>query len=765
MKTKIAVSLLSGLILLAGVIMPACGAKPLFEVTSLTISPDEVGQSQEVIVTAVVENVGQDTGDYSVSLTIDGVEVETKDISLPGGTTGKVTFTVAEGRAGTFEVKVGDATATLTVKPGFYRNTTYGFSTMFPESWTWRETGKRDPILEMHAPDNLLRAMIHLSYLAEPEPLKDLGASTVDDIGQSIAGSKVLSQDEIVLADSTPAYKIVFTYKQDDVDIKDGLLLVPRGTQVFTILVVSPKEYFDNNKSEIDQFLANFRLEEPQPFGVPQSESLRLYDTGPYTLDPALVRTVTSAVYVLEIFSGLVTLDQNMKLVPDIAERWAVSDDGKTYTFYLRRGVRFHNGREVTAGDFKYSMERVSDPDIGSETAENYLGDIVGVKQMLAGEAEHISGIRVIDDYTLEITIDASKSYFLAKLAYHTAFVVDRQNVESGEEWWRQPNGTGPFKLREWQEDELLILERNDFYYREPAKVGYVVYRLWGGIPIRMYETDEIDTAYVWGADIERVLDPANPLNKELITVPEFSMFYIGFNHSKPPFDDAKVRQAFYQAVDKDKIVKVVLKDMGVRADGILPPGFPGYNEGLIGLPYDPQRAKDLIAESKYKDVSNLPTITYTTAGRGDVSDLVAALVDMWRQNLGVEVQVRQLEPETYFKVLTEEKDEMFGSGWVADYPDPENFLDILFHSGSEQNEGEYSNPQIDALLEQARVEPDETARISLYQKIEQMLVDDAACIPLYFDINYVLVKPYLENFVVTPMPVSRLRYVSINPH
>jgi oligopeptide transport system substrate-binding protein len=280
-----------------------------------------------------------------------------------------------------------------------------------------------------------------------------------------------------------------------------------------------------------------------------------------------------------------------------------------------------------------------------------------------------------------------------------------------------------------------------------------------------MYETSEIDTTNVYTADIERVLDPANPLNKELTTVPKFSMFYIGFNHTKPPFDDAKVRQAFCRAIDKDKIIEVVLKDMVKRADGILPPGFPGYYEGIVGLSYDPQKAKELIAESTYKDVSNLPSITFTTSGRGDVSDLNAALVDMWRQNLGVEVQVRQLEPETYYEAIEEEKDEIYASGWAADYPDPENFLDILFHSGSEENTGEYSNPQIDTLLEQARVEQDETARMNLYQKIEQMMVDDAACLPLYFDVSHVLVKPYLENFVVTPMLIPRLRFVSIQPH
>lgn len=157
--------------------------------------------------------------------------------------------------------------------------------------------------------------------------------------------------------------------------------------------------------------------------------ALNLWDTGPLTLDPAISADVSSHSYVMQIFSGLVRLDQELNIVPDIAENWEKSPDGKTYTFYLRQGVKFHSGQEVKAADFKYSWERACDPDTGSGTAATYLGDIVGAKDMLAGRAEEISGVEVIDDYTLRVTIDAPKAYFLDKLAYPTAFVVDRDNV------------------------------------------------------------------------------------------------------------------------------------------------------------------------------------------------------------------------------------------------------------------------------------------------------------------------------------------------
>ncbi|MBM3132248.1 MAG: peptide ABC transporter substrate-binding protein, partial [Chloroflexi bacterium] len=261
-----------------------------------------------------------------------------------------------------------------------------------------------------------------------------------------------------------------------------------------------------------------------------------------------------------------------------------------------------------------------------------------------------------------------------------------------------------------------------------------------------------------------RALDPLNPLNRELVTGPSFDILFVGFNAARPPFDDAKVRQAFCYAVDKDKIVKVLLQNTVKRADGILPPGMPGYNEALRGLQFDPEKARELISESKYGSVSNLTPITFTTSGLGESSPLYEAIIGMWKENLGVNVEIRQIDPEKYPYVIDTEKDELFEIGWAADYPDPQNFLDLLFHTGNTENTGEYSNPAVDSLLDAAREETDETARLSLYQEAEQMLVDDAACLPLFFGQDYTLVKPYVKGFVSSPLPIPWLKYISIEP-
>lgn len=493
---------------------------------------------------------------------------------------------------------------------------------------------------------------------------------------------------------------------------------------------------------------------------------LNLAAIDPITLDPAVSGEMTSHEYIMQIFSGLVRFNEKLEPTPDIAQSWQISNGGKTYTFNLRKDVKFHNGREVKAGDFKYSWERAANPSTGSRTAPIYLGDIIGVKEVLGGKVREISGVRVIDDYTLEVDIDAPKAYFLSKLSYPTSFVVDRKNVESSSEWWQQPNGTGPFRLKQWTKGSLLVLERNELYYGEKAEVNQVVFQLLSGVPVDLYETGKIDVTSIDVSYIDRVTDKAGPFYQQLKIVPQLSFGYIGFNATNPPFDDVNIRRAFAYAIDRDRVISLVFRDMVQRADGILPPGMPGFNKDLSGLRFDVAKAKQLIAASKYGDVSRLPPITITTSGLGGlIGSGLEAIIHEWRQNLGVEVKVRQLEPERFLYYLKDEKDEMFDIGWVADYPHPQNFLDVLFHTDTEYNYGEYSNPAVDALLDRAGVEPNSKLSLEMYQEAEQMLVNDVACLLLWFGKEYVLVKPYVSGYEPSPMGVTMLNRVSVQPH
>ena len=496
---------------------------------------------------------------------------------------------------------------------------------------------------------------------------------------------------------------------------------------------------------------------------APPGGVLNLYGADPTTLDPATSAEANSIEYILQIYSGLVTLDKDMAPVADIARTREVSPDGKTYTFHLRDGARFQSGRLVTAQDFKYSWERACSPATGSSTASTYLGDIVGANEMLAGKAPELTGVKVVDDSTLQVTITAPKTYFLFKLTYPVAFVVDRDNVASGGDWWKNPNGAGPFHLREWTDGSQLVLERNSLYYGKVAALGSVVFHLLAGLPMNLYETGDIDVAAVGGAYIDKVTDKSGPFYSQLIVKPELSFYYVGFNAAKPPFDDPNIRRAFSMALDKDKLVSLVFQDTVAEANGIVPPGIEGFDENLKGIGFDPAGARDLIKKSKYGDVSKLPPITLTTGGEGGAaSGWLQAAVYQWRENLGIDVKIRQLQPERFFYSLKEEKNEMFDLGWIADYPHQQDFLEVLFRGGSGINYGEYQNPDVDGLLDKAGVEPDKTKSIALYRQAEQKLVDDAACLPLWFGRNYYLVKPYVKDYDVTPLGFAMLNQVSI---
>ena len=500
--------------------------------------------------------------------------------------------------------------------------------------------------------------------------------------------------------------------------------------------------------------------------GRPQGGKLvRLYSDPP-TMDPHLTTDNISGGLVNEIFGGLVTLGLDLKVVPDLAERWDVSDDGRVYTFHLRKDAKFHDGKPVTAEDVRWSLERVADPNTLSPVAEQYLSDIVGVSAKLAGQESSISGLQVVDQHTIRITIDEPKSYFLAKLTYPTAFILDQKNVEGdGDEWLRQPNGTGPFKLAEYEIGEVLRLVRNEYYHLGPPNLDEVEFILAGGNAMIMYENDEIHLTGVGLADLERVLDPSEPLNAELKAAPSsFGVSYIGLNVDMPPLDDPLFRQALSMAIDRDTIAVAVLDGLRIPATTIIPPGFPSYSTDVQGYGYDPERALEVLKLSKYgNDLDNLPRITLSISGSfgADVPLDLEVILQSWQEVLGVEVEIQQTEWATFLQDLQARRYHMFTLGWSADYADPENFLDILFHSGSENNHTNYSSPQVDDLLEQARVEPDQETRFELYNRIEQMILDDAPWVLLWnTGETYALVKPEVKGYELTPMTIPKYRYV-----
>ncbi len=496
---------------------------------------------------------------------------------------------------------------------------------------------------------------------------------------------------------------------------------------------------------------------------IDREDAIFLLGGQPRTLDPA--KTIGGPDGPLGlIFSGLVMLDADLQIQPELAAGWEVSEDGLTYTFYLRKNVLFHDGRPFTAQDVIFSWERAASPAIGSDTVQTYLGDIVGIQAVIDGQAEQISGLRAIDDYTLEVQLTAPVVYFLQKLAYPVAFVVDRENVAAAN-WEYAPNGTGPFRLQSWVDDEEIILVRNDSYYLEPARVRHIVYDLGPGLPLALYEEGEIDLVGVGGANLDRVEDPNNALHDQLQLGVSLCTTTIGLNTQTAPFDDVRVRQAFNYALDKELLIDTFSGGDALVATGALPPGMPGYTaDAHRGYPFDPAKASQLLDEAGYTDRATFPLLTFTTSGYGDVGGYETAVISLWQDVLGVTIQPVVIDPFIYYDVLyAGNTGHIFSGGWCADYPDPQNFLDILYHSGSRQNNGRYVNPAVDALLEQARIEADVATRLALYADIERRIVADAPAVFISHSLQAALVSPDLDGYALTPMGVRQWHRVAVN--
>jgi ABC-type oligopeptide transport system substrate-binding subunit len=485
--------------------------------------------------------------------------------------------------------------------------------------------------------------------------------------------------------------------------------------------------------------------------------TLRVHGAPPTTLDPALVGDSVSWGYLIQIFSGLVRLDDQLEVAPDLAERWEISPDGRTYTFTLRADAKFHSGREVMAEDFKYALERALKPATHSTTAHSYLGDIVGADDILAGRATDLRGVRATGPHTLEIEIDAPKSYFLAKLTHPIAFALDRANVESGQSWFERPNGTGPFRLASWDREAKISLLRFNGYWAGPPKVRQIDFDLSPVSGVALYEHGDVDVTEVDLGDIDRVGDPKNPLSRELTVTPLLSTWYLGMNARMPPFDDPLVRRAFAQATDRQRLNHVYFRDTRTAATTILPPGLPGHNPEIQPPAFDVAHARELLAQSRY--AGRMPEIVLSVgSGSGPTGE---ALAEMYARNLGVDVGVREWGDE-FLSLLDHRHEQLFLTGWIADYPHPENFLDILFHSRSSANYGAVADPQLDRLLEDARVERDEARRADLYAQAERQILDQAAAIPLFHEVSRALVRPYVRGLAWTPLGVLSYRNVEV---
>jgi len=483
----------------------------------------------------------------------------------------------------------------------------------------------------------------------------------------------------------------------------------------------------------------------------------------PPSLDPAHITDTTSHKVAMNIYNGLVKFDKNLNIVPDIAKSWDVSKDGLVWKFNLKKGVKFHNGDPVTAKDFVYSFTRMVNPETKSER-EWLFTSIKGVEEFQNGKADKVSGLKAIDDYTLQITLDEPFTPFLTVLGMVNASVVSEKAIEKyGADYVNHPVGTGPFEFIEWQHDNKVVLEANEDYFDGRPYLDKIVYRVITEASPAFAEYEQGNIYAMVDGDIPmgqmpRVLN-SEEFADEVNKTPLLGTYYFGFNTTKKPFDNVKVRKALNYAVNKKAIAKVLKNGTVKPAKGILPPGMPGRNKELEGYPYNPEKAKQLLAEAGYPNgLSGEYELIYNTSKSHQA---IAVAVQANLKEVGVDVKLSNLEWGSYIKRVDNGETQIFRLAWIADYPDPDNFLYVLFHSknaGPGGNGAFYQNPEVDELLDKGRKMKAGKERKDLYAKVEKMIMNDAPWIPVYYYTKVGLQKPFVKGYTMTalgPLPLD----------
>jgi ABC-type transport system substrate-binding protein len=456
------------------------------------------------------------------------------------------------------------------------------------------------------------------------------------------------------------------------------------------------------------------------------------------TLDPAIGYDWTNWPAEKMVFDALLDYDEGTTITPRIAESLPeVSADATVYTFKLRSGVKFHNGREVTADDVVYTISRVLDPNTGSPGAGFFVG-IQGAQAFIDGTAEAVEGIQALDARTVQFTLEAPDVTFLNKMALNFAFIVPREEVERlGENFGHQAVGTGPFKLAEWRSGEFLVFERNpDYFYEGLPYLDKVTIQVGVAPDVALLRLEQGEIHMMGdpppGADWTRITsDPA--WANRIERAPQVNTTYIAINTSVEPFDQLEVRQALNHAIDKQRIVQL-LNGRATVASQILPPLMPGHDPTYTGYAFDPERARQLLAEAGLEG-------GFETSIECIAVDPQPRLCESFQQdlaNVGITLAINTLAAPNVIDDAGNGRTPLTWSGglaWTQDYPDPDDFYSPILGCVSNVpggwNWSRYCNEELDAQFQELLGMTNREERIEAYKPLFQALMDDAVWVPV----------------------------------
>lgn len=498
----------------------------------------------------------------------------------------------------------------------------------------------------------------------------------------------------------------------------------------------------------------------PRPGGV-----LRFaLATNPESIDPRFVADDEGTIVVDALFDSLVALDDDLEVVPSVADSWEISPDATTLTFTLDDDASFHDGTPVTAEDFRRSFSRMVDARQEPRSFLAYLlAPVIGFQETRAS-GEPLAGVEAVDPSTLVIRLQYPFAEFLEVLTHPSLAPVPPSADTDLESYGRQPIGNGPFAMAgEWELGEFIRVVRNDDYSGEDALLDEVLFRIYVEDPAQDqqfadFEADQLQVAEVPADQMDQAAaehgrSPDGRTGPGLLDGDALTIYYYGFNNELPPFDDADVRRAFSELINRDRIAQEVLYGTRRPADSIVPPGLPGYQAGVCTYcVFAPQEAVDRLATIEDLELPESITLLHNT---GETHSAIASIIaDDIEANLDIEVDVQSLELRPFVQTLQTGQVEMFRLGWPADYPSMGAFLYPLFHTSNigTDNLARYSNPDVDALLDQARAELDPAVRRDLYQQAEQLILEDAAIAPVVTYRHRRIVAEEVRDFVLSPL-------------
>lgn len=473
--------------------------------------------------------------------------------------------------------------------------------------------------------------------------------------------------------------------------------------------------------------------------------------TSPTTLDPARVEDGDTIDFLQQVYEGLVGWNEKNEVVPILAESWEILEDGKVYKFTLREGVKFHNGKVLTSEDVKWSIERAANPKIQSAVAGSYMGDIVGLKDVVDGKATTISGIETPDPRTVIIRLDKPRPYFLGKFTYLCSAILPKDAVPVDRPISKAEEmiGTGPFRVTEFVPEQVVKMEAFADYHGGAPKVARIERPVVKDAVTRlsMFKTGEVDLVGLERQDVAGIqADPK--LKDQLSFFDRPAIWYIGMNPQQyAPFKDVRVRKAFSMAIDREQIVNEVLGGINKVATSVVPPGVKGHRPQGSAYTFNVAEAKRLLAEAGYPNGQGMPPLEFWFRdNRPDIKLVAEAVASQLEKNLGVKPKLSVKEWGFYLEARNRGEIPFFHMRWAADYLDPENFVSFFFSSTGAENKVAYKNAEVDALTARADTMPDGEERIKLYQQAEDIALREAAMIPIYFQRDAELISPRVKG-------------------